>query len=1010
MYLNKTIKLFPQSNNLINLYNELGLKTEIINNTLIINNSNESEIIENNPIIIIKVNNILLTKNIIKKYENYKINLTEKNIIFLLKEINQKIFFNSKYEKNLKNIYISLKDELNNKIIIILSDNKYSSIAILTSGGDCQGMNPCLRSIVRSSLKHNIIPYFIYEGYKGLINNNIKIATYENVPSINKGGTYIKSARSPEFLKRIGRIKSTINILIKGINSLVVLGGNGSFKGMEIFHDEWIDNCKLIYKILNDIKDNKCIKECPCEYIKTININSENTNNSKYKCIIKEILFSLTNEEELNLKEFFNKIDNKNKDNNLLIEQLKVVGVPCTIDNDIPLCISLGFDTALHRVIESIDNLIYTISSHNMAFVIEVMGRDCGYIAVMSALAVEANYVLCPEVQNKNWKKELIINILSKNKRIFNNETIERNNEEKKYNNKEIIIILSERAVDEDGKIITVESIKELISPYIETRILRLGHLQRGGRPSGFDRLYGTMVGVKVVESILLYNYSKFVCLYSNQIVSIDKMTNEFNEDKHLEIFNKKEFNILDLFNEEYLKINNKEKWNYKLVKLEDINKLSDQLNKLIKENKYSELLKYRGKLFIKSIESLFSLIIRDELIEQNVKINSNYLIKKDDYIIINNKQLIPFNKFNLKSLNNLLINKQESKQIGIILEGYRCSGMHIALSTIIKYSNTSSIEVSLIYDGFKGLLNNKIKKIYNKSINKKRDLYIGTSPLKEVNKELAISILNKLKEYKITGLIIIGSSATIPLLKIIKDIQIKGPDFIEILLIPLSISSNIPLTTSIGLDTALNSILTFTDILSSRHMTFHNTVNLVELGGKTGYLSMLAGLASGSIDIIIGEKNYTNKDITILSKMLKNKFNSKELYKSKSSFISNTRKTGLLIIRQKSALNHINSSSICELLKSDCNDLFRTEYCVLGPLFGGETSPWDRILSIFTGIYSFKLISSDNIISNKIGLVSIFGNETKYIKIEDICNEINEGEVINKEWLKFVDLCKWLE
>ena len=309
-------------------------------------------------------------------------------------------------------------------------------LGILTSGGDAQGMNSAVRAVVRTALDRGISVYLIYEGYSGMVEGGEKIqpATWELVGGIlQRGGTVIGSARSQEFRTREGRRQAARNLVINNINSLVVIGGDGSLTGANIFRQEW-----------------------------------------------PELLAELVSAGELSPEQ-------AGANPNLLI-----AGLVGSIDNDMfGTDMTIGADTALHRITEAVDAISSTAASHQRTFVVKVMGRNCGYLALMGALATGADWVLIPEnpPDVDNWEDVMC-------KRLKAGRAAGR---------RDSIVILAEGARDREGNYIGSSYVSQVLEEYMgeEVRVTVLGHVQRGGSPSAFDRNLGTMLGHAAVETIL---------------------------------------------------------------------------------------------------------------------------------------------------------------------------------------------------------------------------------------------------------------------------------------------------------------------------------------------------------------------------------------------------------------------------------------------------------------------------------------------------------------------------
>jgi 6-phosphofructokinase 1 len=316
-----------------------------------------------------------------------------------------------------------------------MSDH-HRSLGVLTSGGDAPGMNAAVRAVVRTALHHGLDTYAIYEGYRGMVAGGSYICqmTWDSVGGIlHQGGTAIGSARCKEFLTREGRRRAAKNLVQNDIDSLVVIGGDGSLTGANIFRQEW--------PILLD------------ELVKEGEIRREEADAHP---------------------------------------QLAIVGLVGSIDNDMfGTDMTIGADTALHRITEAVDAITSTAASHQRTFVIEVMGRHCGYLALMSALAAGANWILIPESPPNvdDWEEEMCRSLSAG----------------RASGRRHSIVIIAEGAQDRYGKPITSSHVKQVLEERLgeDVRVTILGHVQRGGSPSAFDRYMSTLLGHAAVEQVL---------------------------------------------------------------------------------------------------------------------------------------------------------------------------------------------------------------------------------------------------------------------------------------------------------------------------------------------------------------------------------------------------------------------------------------------------------------------------------------------------------------------------
>ncbi|XP_066170905.1 ATP-dependent 6-phosphofructokinase, platelet type isoform X1 [Sylvia atricapilla] len=333
------------------------------------------------------------------------------------------------------------------------------AIAVLTSGGDAQGMNAAVRAVVRMGIYVNAKVYFIYEGYQGMVDggDNIVEVSWESVSSILQvGGTVIGSARCKPFRTREGRLQAALNLVQRGITNLCVIGGDGSLTGANLFREEW-----------NGLLE---------ELAQKGKIDAEAVKKYAY---------------------------------------LNIVGMVGSIDND--FCgtdMTIGTDSALHRIIEVVDAIMTTAQSHQRTFVLEVMGRHCGYLALVSALACGADWVFIPEYPpEEGWEDSMCVKLSENRAR------------KKRLN----IIIVAEGAIDCHNKPITSEKVKDLVVQRLgfDTRVTILGHVQRGGTPSAFDRILASRMGVEAVLALLEATPDTPACVVSlsgNQAVRLPLM------------------------------------------------------------------------------------------------------------------------------------------------------------------------------------------------------------------------------------------------------------------------------------------------------------------------------------------------------------------------------------------------------------------------------------------------------------------------------------------------------
>jgi 6-phosphofructokinase 1 len=298
-------------------------------------------------------------------------------------------------------------------------NKQLKSIGVFTSGGDSPGMNACVRAVVRTAVFHGVTVYGIMRGFQGMIENDFVLMNARSVSNIiHRGGTILKSARSKEFMSDSGQKKAYDNLKKNGIEGLVAIGGDGTFRGAT----------ELITKF-----------------------------------------------------------------------GTPVIGVPGTIDNDLfGTDFTLGFDTAVNTAVEAIDKIRDTAASHDRLFFIEVMGRDAGFIALWAGISGGAEAILLPEETTDIDQLMSLLNKGADNKKTSS------------------IVIVCEG--DEAGSATEIAAMVQKKYPSFDTKVTVLGHVQRGGSPTAFDRILGSRLGVAATEAVINGESGKMAGLLQNKI------------------------------------------------------------------------------------------------------------------------------------------------------------------------------------------------------------------------------------------------------------------------------------------------------------------------------------------------------------------------------------------------------------------------------------------------------------------------------------------------------------
>ncbi len=308
-------------------------------------------------------------------------------------------------------------------------------VGILTSGGDAQGMNAAVRAVVRTGIARGAQVFAVMEGYQGLIEggDRIRELAWDDVGSIlHKGGTIIGTARSLEFRERPGRLTAAENLLARGIDRLVVIGGDGSLSGMAAFVREWPS---LLAELVAAGRLEPAVAQAH--------------------------------------------------------PALRGVGLVGSIDNDmVGTDMTIGADSALHRIVDAIDAIASTAASHQRSFVVEVMGRHCGYLPLMAAVAGGCDYALIPENPPPDGWEDQMCELLRQGRADGRRDSI---------------VLVAEGAADRHGNPITAGYVCDVLTDRLgeDTRTTILGHVQRGGTPSAYDRWMSTLLGHQAAIDVL---------------------------------------------------------------------------------------------------------------------------------------------------------------------------------------------------------------------------------------------------------------------------------------------------------------------------------------------------------------------------------------------------------------------------------------------------------------------------------------------------------------------------
>jgi len=662
---------------------------------------------------------------------------------------------------------------------------KGKGIAVFTSGGDSQGMNAAVRSVVRFGIYLGCKVYFIKEGYQGMVDGGkcIVEADWASVSGIiHRGGTVIGSARCTDFREREGRLKAARNLIEKGITNLVVIGGDGSLTGANRFRQEW-------------------------------------------DSLVKELVDSAQITKEVAEK------------NN----HLNVVGMVGSIDND--FCgtdMTIGTDSALHRIIEAVDAIIPTAFSHQRTFIMEVMGRHCGYLALVAGIVSEADWVFVPEwPPEANWPEKMC------KKLGMERETGQRLN----------IIIVSEGAIDKEGKPITAEIVKKEVVSRLnqDTRVTVLGHVQRGGSPSAFDRILACRMGVEAVLALMDATPTTPAV-----VVSLDGNTA------------------------------------VRVPLMECVEK-TQAVTKAMNQKNWELAVQLRGKSFQRNLE-IYRMLTR---------------------------------------LKPPLLADRPGWNLAVMHVGAPCCGVNAAVRSFTRNCIYSGNNPLGIHNGVDGLIAGEVKPIGWSEVRgwvAEGGALLGTKrTLPAQNFE---ACAQQLRKFKIQGLVVIGGfDAFETVLQFAENRSIYKEFRIPMVVLPATISNNVPGTDfTIGTDTALNEITEICDRIRQSAQGTKRRVFIVEaMGGYSGYLATMAGLAGGADAAYIHEEKFGVKELMKDLDIMAFKMDHGNIYRG-------------LILRNENANSNYDTDFLYRLYSEEGKGKFTVRKNVLGHMQqGGYPSPFDR-------------------------------------------------------------------
>ncbi len=648
-------------------------------------------------------------------------------------------------------------------------------------------MNAALRAVVRTALSRGVGVFAIYEGYQGMVDGDdrIRSMTWESVSGImQRGGTVIGTARCAAFRTREGRLQAARHLLERGIDRLVVIGGDGSLTGANLFRQEWPG-----------------------------------------------LVAELAAQGEVDA------------DAAARHPQLAIVGLVGSIDNDFTgTDMTIGADTALQRITTALDQLGSTAASHQRTFVVEVMGRHCGYLALMAALAGTAHWVFLPEYppDTDDWENQMC-EVLAAGRAAGRRHST---------------VIVAEGARDRNGNPITSERVRQVLEAHLheEVRVSILGHIQRGGAPSAFDRWMSTLLGHAAVEHLLASKPED-----EPQVIGL-----RYNRITHLPLM--------------------------------ECVEQTRAVATAIGAHDYERAMDLRGGSFKEQFRTLRTLI-------QTVP-----------------KPPRP---------------GQRRLRLGILTAGAPAPGMNTAVRAAVRLAIDRGHTPVAISNGFEGLIAGEAQEFSWMNVHGWGSMggsNLGTSRQVPVGDDFT-AIARTLEQHGIEALLLVGGwSAYESALQLYRR-RAEFPAFnIPVICLPASISNNLPGSElCIGADTALNSIVEVVDKIKNSAVAARRCFVVEVMGGYSGYLALMSGLATGAERVYLHEEGVTLRTLQ------------DDLDHMIHAFRHGRRLN--LLIRSEKANPLYTTSFMCALFEQESQDLFEVRQAILGHLQqGGDPSPFDRI------------------------------------------------------------------
>lgn len=667
-------------------------------------------------------------------------------------------------------------------------DTKPGALGVLTSGGDAPGMNAAVRAVVRAGLAGGFTVYGIHEGFLGLVEGGERIRAMDwmDVGGVmQRGGTIIGSARCEAFRQRDGRLRAARHLLHHGIDRLVVIGGDGSLTGAARLQEEW-----------------------------------------------PELLAELVRAGELDAVRA------------QAHGRLHVVGLVGSIDNDLAgIDMTIGADTALHRILEALDAITSTAASHQRTFVVEVMGRHCGYLGLMAALATDADWLFIPEhpPAAEDWAEPLCEALRAA----------------RAGGRRHSLVVVAEGARDALGNPIRGEQVRRVLEERLrlDVRLTILGHVQRGGAPSAFDRWMSTLLGAAAVEALQAPGPEAGPCLVGVR-----------------------ENRILRL-------------------PLAACIRDTAQAAQCLAAGRYEAVQRMRGGSFVEALETYKTLA---------------------------------------RACPHPPPPARRQCRFAVLNAGAPAPGMNTATRVAVRLLLDAGHQVLGVRGGLRGLVSAAFEPLGWMDVEgwvSRGGSELGTGNTLRLGEVELAAVADNLQAAGVEGLLIIGGWTGYEAACALQAARARHPALaLPVVCLPAAIDNDLPGSEhAVGADTALNNIVAAVDKIKQSAVAAGRAFVVEVMGGDSGYLALMSGLAAGAEQVYLPEDPPTLADLQADVARLVQGF-------------ERGKRVGLLI-RNERAGGDYDTRFMRTVFEREGGGAFEVREAILGHLQqGGDPSPFDRI------------------------------------------------------------------